>query len=285
MNILLKFKSFLLKKIYLGIYKNGHYYSPVPNPQKINLDTIVDIKGLEQSIDLNIAQQFGFIKNLPQLLEGYRFYKKKNKEARYYYDNPYYNLTDALGLFLVMNSVKPKQIIEIGSGFSSSLMLDIKEAGIPDIKLTFVDPNPDRLYTILKKEDYSSVKIITKPVQQTDLAMYKSLNRGDVLFVDSSHVSKYGSDLNFILFSIVPRLKPGVLLHFHDIVYPFEYPMDWIKQGIFWNEAYLLRAFLMYNKFFTIKLFNSLIARKYSTWFKENLPGFTNGGSIWLEKK
>jgi len=86
-----------------------------------------------------------------------------------------------------------------------------------------------------------------------------------MLFVDSSHVSKAGSDLNHILFNILPRLNEGVILHFHDIFYPFEYPKTWVCGDSWhsWHEAYLLKAFLMYNNSFEIIFWNSCCAFQF----------------------
>ena len=90
--------------------------------------------------------------------------------------------------------------------------------------------------------------------------LFRELHAGDVLFVDSTHVAKVGSDVNHIFFEILPILQPGVVVHFHDIMYPFEYEPKWIYTGVAWNEAYMLRAFLMFNPTFKILLFNSFLA-------------------------
>jgi len=106
------------------------------------------------------------------------------------------------------------------------------------------------------------------------------------LFVDSSHVSKIGSDVNRIVFDILPILKPGVLVHFHDVLWPFEYPLQWIMEGKAWNEAYLLRAFLQYNSHFEIVLLNSFVGNVFKEFMEANMPTFLKepGGSLWLRK-
>ena len=96
-------------------------------------------------------------------------------------------------------------------------------------------------------------------VQNVKLIEFEKLEPNDLLFIDSSHISKIGSDLNYLLFEVLPSLKPGVIIHFHDILYPFEYPYEWIEKGIYWNEAYLLKAFLMHNKNYEILLFNDTV--------------------------
>jgi hypothetical protein len=132
----------------------------------------------------------------------------------------------------MMRTFKPKEIIEIGSGHSSAIMLDTNEICFDNkINLTFIEPYPEeRLMKILKDSDKISHTIINKKVQSIDLDTFLSLSENDILFVDSTHVSKVGSDVNFILFEVLPALKPGVLIHFHDIFYPFEMPKHWVLE-------------------------------------------------------
>jgi hypothetical protein len=140
----------------------------------------------------------------------------------------------------------------------------------------------DRLNELLNAEDKQSdqVKTLSVMIQEVDLTIFDDLEAGDILFIDSSHVSKVASDVNFEIFEILPRLKKGVIIHFHDICHPFEYPSNWLDMGIYWNEAYLLRAFLMFNTHFSILMFNHY-------WNNAVIPEFgtvTEGGSLWLIK-
>ncbi|NQS88701.1 hypothetical protein HQ584_02790 [Patescibacteria group bacterium] len=115
---------------------------------------------------------------------------------------------------------------------------------------------------------------------------FKQLKENDILFIDTSHVSKTGSDVNYIFFDILPNLNSGVLIHFHDIFYPFEYPKKKILDGHAFNECYILRAFLQYNTRFKIILFNTFLEHYYEDWFRQNMPLClrNKGGSIWLRK-
>ena len=116
------------------------------------------------------------------------------------------------------------------------------------------------------------VNLIQKDVRTLDFAIFKQLKDSDILFIDSSHVSKFNSDLNYILFKILPQLNSGVLIHFHDIFDYFEYPMEWIKEGIYFNEAYLLRSFLMYNNDFEIAFFSDFMEKRHAAWYGKNMP-------------
>lgn len=122
--------------------------------------------------------------------------------------------------------------------------------------------------------------------KEVDLSYFEQLEKGDILFIDSTHISKIGSDVNYLLFEILPRLKKGVYIHFHDIFYPFEYPYEWYKKdGWIWNELYMLRAFLMNNKNYRIIFFVDYLSKKYTAKMQECL-NMNNpfGGSLWIEK-
>jgi hypothetical protein len=137
--------------------------------------------------------------------------------------------------------------------------------------------------------------IVARNFQDVPPDTFSTLSAGDILFIDSSHVSKTDSDVNYAFFEILPRLSSDVNVHFHDVFHPFEYPKEWVYQGRAWNEAYILRAFLQYNQTFTIEIFNSfleafhkdLVARemplctRYST--QSMVP--TSAQSIWLKKR
>jgi hypothetical protein len=123
-------------------------------------------------------------------------------------------------------------------------------------------------------------------VQEVPMATFEQLDPGDILFIDSSHVAKIGSDVTHLILRVLPRLKAGVLVHFHDIFYPISYPIEWIRFGRAWNESLFLRAFLMYNSNYRVMAFNSFAGQLFPELFVRDLPLFlTNtGGSIWIRK-
>jgi hypothetical protein len=131
----------------------------------------------------------------------------------------------------------------------------------------------------------SHLQIINKPVQETDIEMFDVLDENDILFIDSSHVVKTGSDVNFELFEILPRLKKGVIVHIHDIPYPFEYPREWvIERNYSWNEVYAVRAFLMYNNSFEVLFFNDQFGQLCGDLVARDAPAMSTnyGGGLWL---
>jgi predicted O-methyltransferase YrrM len=215
------------------------------------------------------------------------FKSEKQDDVRYYFENDFFCYSDGILLYSLIRYLKPKKIIEIGSGFSSAVMLDTNELFFnSEIELTFIEPYPERLYNAIKENDKKSTTIIVSEVQQVSLEKFEELNAGDVLFIDSSHVVKTGSDVCFILFEILPILKGGVIIHFHDIFYPFEYLKEWVVEGRNWNEDYFLKAFLMYNTAFQIILFPDYLHKMHSKIYNQMPLCYKNtGGSLWISKK
>ncbi len=243
-----------------------------------------NINGIN-GIDLNEQVQLNLIEKFKTYYSEIPFDAKKKDGLRYYFDNNWYAWSDGVILFSMIRHYKPNRIIEVGSGYSSALMLDTKDLYNKKLKLTFIEPDPERLYSLLQGNDLSENKFLISEIQDADIALFSELHENDILFIDSSHVSKTGSDINYILFDILPKLRKGVLIHFHDIFYPFEYPKEWVYKGQNWNEDYILKAFLMYNKDFEIKMFSDYLHTHHSDIFK-NMPLCykDKGGNIWLQK-
>ncbi|MGI9484201.1 MAG: class I SAM-dependent methyltransferase [Hyphomicrobiales bacterium] len=127
-------------------------------------------------------------------------------------------------------------MIEIGSGYSSCVMLDTNELFFDNaISMSFVEPYPELLLSLLKSGDEQNIEVHASKLQDTPLEIFAKLDAGDILFIDSSHVSKAFSDVNTIFFEILPNLSAGVYVHFHDIFANFEYPLEWLLQGRAWN--------------------------------------------------
>jgi hypothetical protein len=188
----------------------------------------------------------------------------------------------------MIRHARPKQIIEVGSGYSSCLMLDTNELFFEKaIKTTFIEPYPELLYTLIQENDKKSIKVFPNRLQDVAIEEFSCLNKNDILFIDSTHVSKVNSDVNYIFFEILPALKSGVFIHFHDIFYPFEYPKSWVLEGRAWNEDYMLRAFLEYNNAFKVVFFNTFLEYFHEDFFREHMPLClkNRGGSLWIQKQ
>jgi predicted O-methyltransferase YrrM len=237
-------------------------------------------------VDLNEKGQLGLLKEFEIYAKEIPFPIYETEEFRYYFNNDVFSYTDGIMLFCFLMHFKPKKVIEIGSGYSSALMLDTNNIFFNNsINLNFIEPYPDRLYHLIKESDKKHCTILEKKVQKIDTSFFMSLEKNDILFIDGSHVSKTGSDLNYLLFEVLPLLKAGVIIHFHDIFHKFEYPSNWVLEGRNWNECYLLRAFLTYNSKFKILMFNSFMHGFNKLGF-ENLSDCYKsfGGSLWIKK-
>lgn len=274
-----------------SLHPNGHFYSPVISIEDVKKreDSIwknVAIDGIN-GLNLNTASQKKLVQAFSEFYNEMPFNSEKQDKLRYYFENPYYSYTDGIMLYSMIRYCKPKRIIEIGSGFSSAVMLDTNELFFENkIDLTFIDPYARRLFSLLKPEDQQRVEIIETDVQVMETTIFKSLQPGDILFIDSTHVSKTGSDVNYILFEILPILNAGVLVHFHDMFYPFEYPKEWVFKGFNWNEDYILKAFLMYNDRFEIRLFSEYLHKHHKELLADLPLTYKNtGGNLWIEKK
>jgi len=285
----------ILKNIFqrYGFYRlsfpPGHYSSPIPDFEDVlrRSDEIFNKEVEIVGIDLKENDQSEFLKELLPFVKEYPYQLKKIDGYRYYYENSMFQQMDGLMLYSILRYFKPKNVIEIGSGFSSAIFLDVNNKIFNnEMKLTFIEPYPDCLFSLLNSSDSERVDIITDRVQNVSIEKYNQLNDGDFLFLDTSHILKTGSDISFWLFNILPRLKKGVIIHIHDIFYPFEYPKEWIEQQKCYNEVYLIHSFLMNNDSFEILLFNSWVKYKQIEWLKLNAPFCLNseGGSLWIRK-
>jgi predicted O-methyltransferase YrrM len=296
-------KNFLLKLPVIGEYIGtrdslavpgalwalpGHFYSPIPSLAEVAADEERIFAGSHDVVTgvvLNESLQLELLKGFLPFYRDIPFKAEPSNELRYHFDNDWYGWSDAIFLYCMMRQFRPRRMIEVGSGFSSALMLDVNDAYFDGaIDLTFIDPNPERLRELLKPTDVK-VKVLPKRVQDVDLAIFQELEENDILFIDSSHVSKVGSDVNYLYLEVLPRLRPGVLIHVHDVFAGFEYPSDWVYEGRAWNEQYLLRALLIGTTKLDVLLMNDLMQQQNSDWFDTNMPMCQKQhqfGSIWL---
>jgi len=274
-----------------GFVPPGHFYSPIPSFKDIRDEESRIFGGVQKEIDginLDGREQLKLLESMLVYYGEMPFKSDKQDDLRYYYENPAYSYSDAIFLHGMIRKLEPRQIIEVGSGFSSCMMLDTNELFFENsIETTFIEPYPELLLSLIKKSDKENIRILPARLQDVDIQEFDVLEANDILFIDSTHVSKIDSDVNRILFEILPRLSPGVYIHFHDIFYPFEYPKEWVYEGRAWNEAYILRAFLQFNPEFHPVLMSSYMHHFHQSFFKQKMPLCLNdpGGNIWLRKK
>jgi hypothetical protein len=273
----------------------GHFYSPIPNTDLLDLSKwdgpFASLLPFDDQTHLHHMRQFAaFHPELDDIQDS--------AAQGYCWGNDMYPPADAILYYGLLRHLQPEQVIEIGCGFSTLMAMRAMARNARGT-LTCIEP-----YSPASLRGVEGLNLIKQRVETLDLALFERLGRGDVLFVDSSHVCKTQSDVNFVFFHILPRLRDGVFIHFHDIFLPDEYPAFWLlERGHFYNEQYLLLAYLVDNPRYEIILpTNYLLTRhepafigavqplyeKHRGSFRRNVPGapeVVRGGSFWMRKQ
>lgn len=271
----------------------NHFYQPIPDTKSLTDDLWLHVSELV-GIDINEEGQ------LHLLQEFFRRFKKeydclpRQKSPipyQYYMDNPLFGALDAKILYCMIRYFKPRRVIEIGSGYSTYIsaqaILKNEEESGEKTELIAIDPFPS---LTLRNGFPGLSKLVCAKVERVGTDEFAKLQENDILFIDSSHVLKIGNDVQHIYFEILPRINKGVVVHIHDIFMPMEYPKVWVqKWHIFWNEQYLLQAFLTYNNAFEV-LWAAVYMRQKNREFLEKAfgPGeqhYERGGSFWMRRK
>lgn len=210
-------------------------------------------------------------------------------EEGYFVRNHMFGSVDAEMLYGIIRHAKPRRMIEIGSGFSTLLSaqaIDANRRESHDGELIAIDPFPSRFLRRLASE---RVRLVEVRLETLPLEEFAKLSSGDILFVDSSHVLRIGSDVQYAFLEILPRLRPGVLVHIHDIFLPAEYPRHWvIHEKRFWNEQYLLQALLMFSRGFEVVWAASFMHLHHRARLREAFPSYRPGidwpASFWIRR-
>lgn len=293
------FRYFLFEKGFAFFEKFGihilpvHYCSPIPDTRWLrkNLNKWYRESSLA-GIDLNMEEQL-------KLLDRLRIYKVECdnlpscEEVSGQFFGEGYGQVESHVLHSVIRYFKPHSIVEIGSGVSTffsvnALSLNKQKDGI-DSKIICIEPYPQR--ALKKIRGNCEIKIIPSLVQDVSADFFELLDEKDILFIDSSHMVKIGSDVNYLYLEVLPRLKKGVIVHLHDIPFPYpsSNPKYWIfRKHLFWTEPALVQAFLMYNSSFKVLLCLSYLHYKakefLSSVFSIYDPMRHFPSSFWLQK-
>ena len=263
-----------------------HFYQPIPDTQSLPETLWKQPSGLV-GVDMNDAMQLDLLRNeFPKFRCEYEQFPTKptGEQNEFHLDNRLFERADALVAYCMVRHFQPRLIIEVGSGFSS-LVLGDAAAKNGSSGLICIEPFPREF---LRKGFRGLRSLIEKKVQDIEPQFFSQLESGDILFIDSSHTVKIGGDVNYLFLEVLPRLKPGVIVHVHDIFLPFEYRRDWVLDEFrFWTEQYLLQAFLMFNPEFEVLMANSYLNQYHQEDIKAAFPDLSSwgGGSFWMRRR
>jgi len=270
-----------------------HFYESIPDTRKLKEKLWSECSQLI-GVDINENKQLELLSLfVSKFKKEYEVFPRNKTSVpyQYYVNNGGFESVDGEILYSMIRYFKPRRIIEIGSGNSTYLsaqaILKNQEKDRIEGELIAIEPYPNK---ILEKGFPGLSKLIKKEIQDVDLFLFNQLEENDILFIDSSHVLKIGSDVQYEYLEILPRLKKGVIVHIHDIFLPAEYRKEWIlKEHIFYTEQYLLQAFLTFNNAFEILWAGSYMHLKHPELLGNAFNSYNSRavwpGSFWIRKK
>jgi predicted O-methyltransferase YrrM len=273
----------------LGVFPiRDHYYEPLFNTNHLR-KRLCDDRELP-GLDWNISEQLELLKQFRFNEELTAFPLTRQRDLEYFYNNSYFESGDSEFLYNMSRLFKPQRIFEIGSGHSTLMAVNAIQANCRAdadyiCEHVCVEPYEARWLENL------NVRVIREPVERLDKRLFGDLEKNDILFIDSSHMIRPQGDVLFEYLEILPILKPGVLIHIHDIFTPKDYPKEWLHQNVcFWNEQYLLEAFLSFNTAFKIIGALNFLKHRYPEELTSCCPvlrqqiDFREPGSFWIRR-
>jgi hypothetical protein len=265
-----------------------NFYSPVPNLDLLPADAFdrrsrlggIDLR-VEDATELIERELAPFIAEMDLALDG------PQPPGTFFLHNENYETVDAELLYALIRARKPKRVVELGSGFTTLLIGEAARRNLADgdaIEHLAFDPFPRA--QIFGEQPPPPTVFEPLPATEVPPERLAELESGDILFVDTTHTVKLGSDVNHIILDLLPSLAEGVLVHFHDIFLPWEYPRNWFEEmDYFWAEQYLLQAFLAFNDSFQVMLPAQAVARDHPDRLGAVIQSFSPGrrpGAFWI---
>jgi predicted O-methyltransferase YrrM len=252
-----------------------HYYEPIPDFRAITSEQLERRREF-RSIDFRWVEQLLLLR---ELSNAYRDELQQLDHADF--KNDYFAGFDAAVYYSLIRYLKPKRVIEIGSGYSTRFASKALARNADGGTLTCIEPHPERL-----NGHRLDLELIQKRVEEIDVDFFSQLEANDILFIDSSHTVKFGSDVCYEFLDVLPTLKPGVWVHVHDIFFPHDYPAEWLlKRRLALNEQYLLEAFLSFNREFQIALANHWLMLDQAAAVKELWSDDSVSSSFWFYRR
>lgn len=273
----------------MAAFPDGHFYSPVIDAKDLRKrrDTLWAAPSPElPGVDLNEAGQRALLQELRAIGAEYPeggVFAPLNGRNTFREPNGMFEGLDARMLYALLRHRQPKRLVEVGSGHTSLLSGHVNEQHLGgSCEITCVEPYPPDFLSPLP---LGVTRLVKARAQEVDPALFTSLEAGDFLFIDSSHVSKTGSDVNTLYLDVLPRLAPGVVVHVHDVFLPAEYPQNWVlEEERSWNEQYLLQALLTFSSGFRVLFANYYASQFLSEEVEATFGRVYGGGSFWMER-
>ncbi len=269
-----------------------HYYQPVPEYESVPDEYFVD-KQHFPGFSIHKNNVLLMLRNISAFAPECVWPEYVDKEGVYFSQNKSFGFSSAVLLHSLIRFYGTRHMVEIGSGYSTLISIEALKRNHPgsDFRLTCIEPHPPACLSNIGKTHFACIDIVTQKAENVEPAVYLRLRENDILFIDSSHVSKLNSDVNYLYLHILPRLAKGVIIHIHDIYIPYEYPRVHFygQQKIFWNEQYLLQAFLTNNNEFEIIMPGYFVQADMSEGFRKAFPQYDPlkhraTSSFWLRK-
>lgn len=291
--LLLTNKSFRFFR-WFGVYVAPvHFYSPIPDIRELDQQPkLWTAASAMPGVKMNPEEHSEFMtKALSQFVGECEFPTHATTfPHEYFVRNSYLGYVSASAMHCIVRHYHPRRIVDIGAGFTTRVfahaVLMNAKLGFP-AKLDAIDPYPS---SVLLQGFPGLTTVLAKRAQDLDIDFLTQLDANDILSIDTSHVVRTGGDVNYLYLEVLPRLKPGVLVHIHDIFLPFEYPRTWLHRRSFWNEQYLLQGFLCYNSAFKPlwgqKYAESVLQEEYELLFhgKTDYDDNFDSYSFWMQR-
>lgn len=257
-----------------------HFYQPIPDTQ--SLDETYRPESAMAGIDWNESIQLQLLREtFPQYAGEYvQFYHAFRADGRFANRRLEFIGQDPFVYHCMIRHLKPASVVEVGAGFSTLVAANAARLN-GNTSVTAIEPYPNEFLAAA-----SDVHIVQESVQNVKINFFTGLRANDILFIDSSHVVKTGSDVCFLVLEVLPRLGAGVAVHFHDIFLPYDYPQHWLQERrLFWNEQYLVQAYLIHNQRARILFANRYMKERHREALAQTLPECEGigGGSLWFQ--
>jgi len=252
----------------------NHFYWPVTDSKRIenhDFDMLFPLDGIQLDVEVMRAKIEAFGKYREEYVNIHR-------------ESGYSSNGDGAILYSMLRDLKPRKIIEVGSGYSTVIMYNAlkKNSDEDEVKGEVISIEPYPRPVLRELVASTEVRLIERKVEDVEESLFSQLNSGDVLFIDTSHVVDIANDVHFLYLRVMPQIPVGVVIHIHDIRFPYEYPKSWVLDGRkHWTEQYLLHMFLAYNESFEVIFASNYLCQTSRSLMAENLYGLSQSGEGW----